>query len=85
MTHAETALKDIVSTAHISPKRRSVALALCVVLGIFGLHRFYVGKIGTGFVWLMTMGALFFGWMFDFFYIATGNFKDIDGKRLVNW
>lgn len=36
-----------------------IALALCILLGYLGLHRFYEGKIATGILWLCTGG--FFG------------------------
>ena len=42
-----------------SSKSRMVALLLCFFLGTLGAHRFYVGKIGTGVVWLLTLGGGF--------------------------
>jgi len=43
----------------------SVAWLLLVFLGVFGAHRFYQGKIGTGLLWLVTGGLLGFGWLYD--------------------
>jgi len=45
----------------ISPKSRLAALLLCALLGVLGVHRFYVGKIGTGILMLVTLGGSGFG------------------------
>jgi TM2 domain-containing membrane protein YozV len=44
----------------------SVAWLLHTFLGIFGVHRFYMGKWGTGLLWLFTGGLLGVGWLVDF-------------------
>ena len=65
------------------PKSKVAALLLCFFLGGFGLHRFYVGKVGTGILQLRT-GALCGVWaLIDFILIATDNFTDSDGNPLV--
>lgn len=38
----------------------------CLV-GLFGIHRFYVGKVGTGLLWLVTFGLLGIGQLVDLF------------------
>ncbi len=43
----------------------SVAWILLVFLGVFGAHRFYLGKLGTGLLWLVTLGLFGFGWLYD--------------------
>ena len=40
---------------------------LLTFLGFFGVHRFYMGKILTGLLYLFTMGLLGFGVLYDFF------------------
>ncbi len=45
----------------------SVAWILLTFLGLFGIHRFYLGKLGTGLLWLCTGGLLGIGWLYDFF------------------
>lgn len=50
--------------------------ALCLLLGFFGVHRFYLRKKITGFVYLFTLGLFGVGWIFDLVLIATGHFTD---------
>jgi TM2 domain-containing membrane protein YozV len=69
----------------MSDKSRLVALLLGVYLGMFGGHRFYVGKTGTGIVWLLTFGGFFIGYLVDLVAILTGNFYDKDGKKVLAW
>ena len=68
-----------------SPKSRLVALLLCWFLGIFGAHRFYVGKVGTGIFQLVTLGGLGIWTLVDFIRIIIGSFKDKEGRRVVVW
>lgn len=68
-----------------SDKSRAVALALCIPLGVFGAHRFYVGKIGTGLLQLCTFGGLGLWWLYDLITIASGEFRDVDGLRVRQW
>jgi TM2 domain-containing membrane protein YozV len=68
-----------------SDKSRLVALLLCFFLGIFGAHRFYVGKIGTGLLQFFTVGGLGIWTLVDFILIAIGEFTDKRGKKVKVW
>jgi len=48
------------------PKDKVVALLLCFFLGYLGVHRFYEGKIGTGILYLFTVGLFGVGIVIDF-------------------
>jgi TM2 domain-containing membrane protein YozV len=74
---------SVVPAAGTSDKKKITALLLCIFLGGLGVHRFYVGKIGTGVVWLLTGGVLGIGWLVDIIMIAVGKFKDKQGNILV--
>lgn len=69
-------------TQSISPKNKMVALLLCIFLGFLGAHRFYVGKIGTGVLYLFTYGLFGFGWIIDIILILCGSFKDSNNLPL---
>ncbi len=59
-----------------SYKNKWVALFLSVLLGIFGAHRFYVGKKVTGIVWMFSFGLGFIGYFVDIFNIMCNSFTD---------
>ena len=63
----------------ISAKSKGVAAVLCFFLGALGIHRFYVGKVGTGILWLFTAGLFGLGVVIDFIMIICGSFSDKDG------
>ena len=62
-----------------SDKSWIAAMLLCFFLGYLGVHRFYVGKIGTGILWLLTGGLFRVGLVIDFLIILCGGFTDSDG------
>ncbi|MBR4703280.1 MAG: NINE protein [Oscillospiraceae bacterium] len=68
-----------------SPKSRLAALLLVLFLGILGIHRFYVGKVGTGILYFFTAGFFGIGWLIDLILIVCGVFRDRRGLPLRAW
>lgn len=59
-----------------------VTVLLCFFLGALGIHRFYVGKTGTGILQLLTGGGCGVWAIIDFIMILTGNFTDAEGNPI---
>jgi hypothetical protein len=86
----EFASKLIFSTSEedrdsISSKKRLITLILCALFGVFGAHRFYVGKAGSGFVQLITIGGLGIWYLIDCIIVIFGEFTDGEGKKIRDW
>jgi len=69
----------------MSNKRILPAAILCFFLGFLGIHRFYVGKIGTGILQLLTAGGLGIWALIDFVMIVIGAFTDKEGNKITAW
>ena len=72
-------MNDDTATQQASDKGFVPAILLCFFLGV---HRFYVGKIGTGLLQLITLGGLGIWALIDFIMIVTGNFTDKQGRPI---
>ena len=55
---------------------------LTFFVGVPGVHRFYVGKIGTGFLMLLTLGGLGVWFLVDLILVVTGQFTNKDGQKI---
>jgi TM2 domain-containing membrane protein YozV len=69
----------------MSERSRLVTLIFCIWFGIFGAHRFYIGKTGIGFVWLFTFGVFGVGWLVDVIMVLAGRFFDKEGRAVLTW
>lgn len=69
-------------TTELSHKGFVPAILLCFFFGPLGVHRFYVGKIGTGILMLLTLGGFGIWALVDMIIIITGNFRDGDGRLI---
>jgi TM2 domain-containing membrane protein YozV len=66
-----------------SSKSWVATLLLCLFLGLFGAHRFYIGKFSTGLLWLLTFGLFFMGWLVDLVVVLSKGFRDKHGSLIV--
>jgi len=71
--------------APVSERSRGVALALAVVGGAFGLHRFYAGRTQSGIWMCLTLGGMGMWYLYDIVIVAAGDFRDGDGQRVARW
>jgi TM2 domain-containing membrane protein YozV len=71
------------TTAATGQKSWIVALLLCIFLGAIGVHRFYVGKIGTAVLMIVTLGGLGIWVLIDLIMIIVGSFTDKQGQKLA--
>ena len=69
----------------VSPKSRLAVTLLAWFLGVLGVHRFYLGKIGTGIAMLLTVGGLGIWALVDFIMAVAGAMKDKEGRPIKNW
>jgi TM2 domain-containing membrane protein YozV len=76
------------NTINIREKDKSTALILSILLGAFGVDRFYLGKVGTGIlkliVTIFTFGLFaWVWWLIDIILIATDSMHDGWGRKLI--
>ena len=67
----------------IKEKNLVVALVLSIFFGSLGIDRFYLGKVGTGLLKLVTFGGLGIWSLIDTILIATGTMRDKWDRPLV--
>lgn len=58
------------------------AFIYCLLLGVFGVHRFVYGRKRSGFFMLFTLGGVGIWWLADLISILAGRFEDANGNIL---
>lgn len=88
--HQERSQEKQVHVEHIytavekrSSRSRLAALLLCFFLGLFGAHKFYLGRFGLGLVYLLTQGLFGVGWLIDMIVLLAGHPRDKQGLPLT--
>lgn len=66
-----------------SEKSYVAAILLCFFLGGLGIHRFYLGRIGTGILMILTLGGFGIWTIIDFVRIVIGSLRDAEGRPLA--
>lgn len=69
----------------VSAKSRTAALVLAIFLGGLGIHKFYLGRVGMGILYLCTGGLFGIGWLIDIITIAVGSARDGFGLPVLDW
>lgn len=75
-------MTEAAATPEASPKGFVPTILLCFFLGSLGIHRFYVGKVGTGILMILTVGGLGIWTLIDFIMIVCSAFTDAEGRPI---
>ncbi len=74
-----------VTVEPVSSKSRLAVSLFAIFLGYLGVHRFYLGKIVTGILMLLTIGGFGIWQLIDIIMAIAGVMRDKEGKLIKNW
>lgn len=80
--HDQEETEDDADEAGLSPHSKPVAFLLALTLGMFGIHRFYLGYVGIGLAMFFTFGGLLMWSITDALRILFGQVPDSEGLKL---
>lgn len=89
-TQAAVPAPQMAAAAYANPplaagaKSFNTTWLLALLLGFLGVDRFYLGKIGTGILKLLTWGGWGIWWIIDLVMVLTGKTTDKSGQPLAN-
>ena len=66
----------------VNDKNFVLVATLCFLLGVFGVNRFYCGKIISGVLMVFTIGGLGIWAFVDFVIVCFGEFTDSQRKKI---
>jgi hypothetical protein len=69
----------------VSERSRAVAVILAAVLGPFGAHRFYTGRVRSGVLMALTLGGAGIWYLYDLIVVTAGDFRDAQGRVVSRW
>lgn len=78
-------LSERPAVARTSDLNGPLLAVLCVLLGVFGAHRFYARRIGSGLLQALTFGGLGIWWFIDLLFVLFGEFRDAEGRKVDVW
>ena len=85
MSEVNYSNNEVVSAGRVCRKSYVVTWLLAWFLGTLGVDRFYLGKIGTGILKLITLGGFGLWTLIDVIILLFGGTRDRDGYRLYGY